>query len=66
MNYEIKTGPEGIWLSIQTAVAAVVGWALSAQADMETVGIVIIAGAVGSTARPVLGYLIRFLPKPKP
>ena len=63
-NYQIQATAEGIWLSVQTAVAAVVGWLLIEQVDMETVGAVIIAGAVGSASRPVLGYLFRYLPKP--
>lgn len=66
MNYDIKTGPEGIWLAVQTAAAGLTGWALDGNTDMDTVLIVIVAGAVGSVARPVLGYLIGFLPKRKP
>ena len=63
MNYEVKTGAESVWLSIQTAIAALVGWGMASQTDMDTVGIVLVASAIGSAARPVLGYLIGFLPK---
>lgn len=63
MNYEVKTGAEAIWLSVQTAIAALVGWGLTF-GGMDTVAIVLVASAVGSVARPVLGYLMRFLPKP--
>jgi len=63
MNYEVKTGAESVWLSVQTAIAAVIGWQLSAQTDMDTTAIVIVASAIGSAARPVLGYLIAWLPR---
>lgn len=63
-QYDIKTGPEGVWFAVQTAIAAVSGWALLAYTGMDATAVVIVAGAAGSVARPVLGYLVRFLPKP--
>lgn len=65
-NYDIKSGAESIWFSVQLAAAAVTGWCLLAYTDMDALAVMPIASAVGSAARPVLGYLIRFLPKPAP
>lgn len=62
MNYEVKTGAESIWLAVQTAIAGLVGWGLT-QTSMDTVTIVLVAGAVGSVSRPVLGYALSWLPK---
>lgn len=63
MTYDVKTGAESVWLSLQTAIAAVIGWQLSVRTDMDTTAIVIVASAIASAARPVLGYLIGWLPR---
>jgi hypothetical protein len=65
MNYEVKTGAEGVWISVQTATAALVAWGLS-QTGMDIVAVGTLAGAAGSIVRPVLGYALSFLPKRKP
>ena len=64
MTYEIKRDAESIWFALQTAVAALSGWGPLAL-GVDAAVVVIVAGAIGSITRPILGYLIRFLPKPK-
>ena len=63
MNYEVKTEAEGIWFAVQLAAATATGWALLAWTGMDAMTVMPIAGAVGSIARPVLGYLVSWLPK---
>ena len=65
MNYELKPQTEGGWIGWQTAFGTVVGGLIGYYTGMPetlTIGIGVFAGA---SARPVLGYLFRFLPQPK-
>jgi hypothetical protein len=63
MNYDIRTGPEGVWGVLGLAAATLTGWALLGWTDMDAVTVIPLAGAAGSVVRPVLAYVISFLPQ---
>ena len=61
-TYDVKTGAEAVWVTVQTAIGTLTIWGLS-YTDMDIVGIGVLATAAASVARPVLGYLLSFLPE---
>jgi len=65
-EYEVKAQAEGGWIAWQTVLGTVVGGLLAWQTTMPETLTVSIGVFAGATARPTLGYMFRFLPKPKP
>jgi hypothetical protein len=63
MNYNIEKGPEGVWGVLGLAAATLTGWALLGWTDMDAMTVIPLAGAAGSVVRPVLAYVIGWLPK---
>ena len=64
-DYEVKAQAEGGWIGWQTALGTVVGGLLAWQTDMPETLTIAIGVFAGATARPVLGYCLRWLPRPK-
>ncbi len=62
--YVIKGKEESVWVPVQTAIVAVVTTALI-NSGVDTTLAGVIGGFFGSISRPVLGYLIGWLPRPK-
>jgi len=64
-EYEVKAQAEGGWIGWQTAFGTVVGGMVGYYTGMPETLTIAIGVFAGATARPTLGYLFRFLPKPR-
>ncbi len=65
MDYAIKPKEEGGWVGWQTAFGTVVGGLVGYYTGMPEMLAIGVGSFAGASARPVLGYLFRFLPQPK-
>lgn len=61
--YEVKTSDEIQWGTIQVGIVTVIGWALVTYVAMPDATAIAAAGVVSAVARPVLGYLLSWLPQ---